>query len=147
MLFWYIYILQYDYHHVLCLAAQSFPTLCDPRDTEPTRRLCPWSSPSKNTGVGCPPPDVPNPGIKPKSPSLQVNSLPSELPGRPENIEVGSLSLLQGIFPTQELNQSLLHSSRILHQLSYQGSLITTIGLANISIISHNCFLSVMWTI
>ena len=35
---------------------------------------------------------------------------------------MGSLSLLQGIFPTQELNQGLLHCRRILYQLSYQGS-------------------------
>ena len=32
---------------------------------------------------------------------------------------VGSLFLLQGIFPTQELNQSLLHCRWILYQLSY----------------------------
>ena len=36
---------------------------------------------------------------------------------------MGSLSLLQGIFPTQELNQGLLHCREILYQLSYQGSL------------------------
>ena len=35
---------------------------------------------------------------------------------------VGSLSLLQGIFPTQESNQGLLNCRRILYQLSYQGS-------------------------
>ena len=34
-----------------------------------------------------------------------------------------SLSLLQGIFPTQELNWGLLHCRWILYQLSYQGSL------------------------
>ena len=34
----------------------------------------------------------------------------------------GSLSLLQGIFPAQELNQGLLHCRWILSQLSYQGS-------------------------
>ena len=33
-----------------------------------------------------------------------------------------SLSLLQGIFPTQGSNRSLLHCRQILHQLSYQGS-------------------------
>ena len=38
------------------------------------------------------------------------------------NTGVGSLSLLQGIFQTQELNQGLLHCRRILYQLSYQGS-------------------------
>ena len=31
-------------------------------------------------------------------------------------------SILQGIFPTQELNQGFLHCRWILYQLSYQGS-------------------------
>ena len=34
---------------------------------------------------------------------------------------VGSLSLIQGIFPTQESNQGLLHCRQTLYQLSYQG--------------------------
>ena len=34
----------------------------------------------------------------------------------------GSLSFLQGIFPTQGSNPGLLHCRRILYQLSYQGS-------------------------
>ena len=38
------------------------------------------------------------------------------------NIGVSSLSLLQGIFLTQESNQGLLHCTQILYQLSYQGS-------------------------
>ena len=33
------------------LVAQSCPTLCDPMDSSPPG--CPWSSPGKNTGVGC----------------------------------------------------------------------------------------------
>ena len=53
---------------------------------QPTRFLCPWDSPGKNTGVGC-------------------------------------HFLLQGIFPTQELNLGLLHCSQILYHLSHQGSL------------------------
>ena len=56
-----------------------------------------------------PPGDLPNPGTEPRSPALQANSLPSESPGKPENTGVGSLSLLRWIFPTQELNQGLLH--------------------------------------
>ena len=36
---------------------------------------------------------------------------------------MSSLSLLQGIFLTQELDQGLLHCRQILYQLSYQGSL------------------------
>ena len=66
--------------------------------------------------------DLPNPGIKPRSSSLQGDSSPAEPPGKPKNTGVGSLSLLQQIFPTQESNQGLLHCRQILYQLSYQGS-------------------------
>ena len=38
------------------------------------------------------------------------------------NTGVGSLSLLQGIFATQELNPGLPHCRQILYQLSYKGS-------------------------
>ena len=51
-----------------------------------SRRLCPWDSPGKNTGVG-------------------------------------SHSLLQGIFPNQELNSYLLRCRKIPSYLSQQGSL------------------------
>ena len=43
---------------------------------------------------------------------------------------MGSLSLLQQIFPTQESNWGLLHCRRILYQLSYQESSSDTL-LAN----------------
>ena len=39
-----------------------------------------------------------------------------------QNTGVGSLSLLQGIFPTQGLNPGLPHCRWILYQLSHQGS-------------------------
>ena len=42
------------------------------------------------------------PRNQPGSPALQVDSLPSKPPGKPKNIGVGSLSLLQWIFLTQE---------------------------------------------
>ena len=64
--------------------------------------------------------DLPNPGIKPRSLALQVDSLPAEPPGKPKNTGVGSLSLLQWIFLTQESNWGLLHCRRILYQLSYE---------------------------
>ena len=65
---------------------------------------------------------VPNPRVEPRSPTLQANSLPAEPQGKPKNTGVGSLSLFQRIFPTQGLNQGLLHCRWILYQLSYQGS-------------------------
>ena len=39
-----------------------------------------------------------------------------------QNTGVGSLSLLQGIFPTQGSNLGLLHCRQILYRLSHQGS-------------------------
>ena len=54
--------------------------------------------------------------------TLQADSLPAEPQGKPKNTGVGSLTLLQQIFPTQELNWDLLHCRWILYQLSYQGS-------------------------
>ena len=39
-----------------------------------------------------------------------------------QNTEVGSCSLLQGIFPTQGSNPGLLHCRWILYQLSHKGS-------------------------
>ena len=72
------------------------------------------------------PGDLPNPGIKLRSPVLQVDSLPASLPslpqGKPKHTGVGSLSILQQILLTQELNRDLLHCRQILYQLSYQGS-------------------------
>ena len=41
------------------------------------------------------PGNLPIPGIKPRSPALQVDSLPAEPPGKPKNTGVGSPSLLQ----------------------------------------------------
>ena len=64
-----------------------------------------------------------NPGIKPRSPALQVNSSLPEPPGKLKNTGVGSLSLPQGIFLTQGSNQGLIHCRWILYQLSYQESL------------------------
>ena len=85
----------------------------------------PWNSPSQNPGVGSLSllqGDLSNPGIKPRCPTLQVDSLPAEPQGKPKNTGLGSLFLVQGIFPIQESNQGLLHQRWIFYQQSYQGS-------------------------
>ena len=56
------------------------------------------------------------------SDSLQPHGLHSPWNSPGQNTGVGSLSLLQGIFPTQELNERLLPCRCILYQLSHQGS-------------------------
>ena len=54
--------------------------------------------------------------------SLRPHGLYSPWNSPGQNTVVGSLSLLHGIFPTQELNWGLLHCRWILYQLSYEGS-------------------------
>ena len=67
------------------LVAQSGPTLCNPRDCSPPgssvhgilqARILEWVAISF-------PGDLPDPGMEPRSPALQVDSLPSEPLGKP----------------------------------------------------------------
>ena len=96
--------------------AQSCLILCDPMDCTVHGiflvRILEW--------VCFPSPgDLHNPGIEPRSSALLADSLPAEPQGKPKNTGVGGLFLLQQIFQTQEVNQSLLHCRWILYQLSY----------------------------
>ena len=56
------------------------------------------------------------------SDSLQPHGLHSPWTSSGQNTGVGSLSLLQGIFPTQGSNPGLPHCRQILYQLSHKGS-------------------------
>ena len=56
------------------------------------------------------------------SDSLQPHGIYSPWNSTGKNTGVDSLSLLQGIFPTQDSNWGLLHCRQILYQLSYQGN-------------------------
>ena len=109
----------------MCLVAQSCPTHFNPMDCSPIYRfLCIWGFSRQEfwSGLSCPPSgDLLNPGIKPRYPTLQANSLLSEPPGKPKNTGVGSLFLLHGELP-DGLNQGLLNCRWILYQLSYLGS-------------------------
>ena len=73
---------------VLGLVTQSCPTLCDPMDYSLPGSSVHGDSPSKNARVsyhaflqG----DLSDPGIKPRSPTLQMNSLSSEPPEKPKD--------------------------------------------------------------
>ena len=70
---------------VLCLVTQSCLTLRS-RGLQPARLLCPWGFSRQEywSGSPCPPSwDLPNPGIEPRSPTLQADSLLSEPPRKP----------------------------------------------------------------
>ena len=105
---------------VLCLVAQSCPTLCNPMNCSPPGFSVHRNSPGKNTWVGWHAllqGNLPSPGIKPRSPALQADSLPaepqiqytdsnilSEPPGKPSNIHSSSLS------PTRRISTDALWS-------------------------------------
>ena len=61
-------------------------------------------------------------GCSVMSDSLQPHGLYSPWNSPGQNTGVGSLSLLQEIFPTQGSNPGLPHCKRILSQLSHKGS-------------------------
>ena len=110
---------------------------------QPARLLCPWGV-SRQEWVAMSSSRGSSQPRNPRSPTLQVASLPSEPPGKPKNTRVGSLSLLQGIFLTQESNRGLLHCRWILHQLSYQGSphLLYT---RHLNTLCHSIYLFYHW--
>ena len=73
----------YVYVHGLSLSVMS--NSLRPHGLQSARTSVHGDSPGKNPGVGCHPPpgDLPNPGIKPRSPTLQADSLPAEPQGKP----------------------------------------------------------------
>ena len=77
---------------------QSCLTLCDPMDYVVhgilQARILEWVAFPFSRGSS-----------QPRSSAMQVDSLPAEPQGKPKNTGVDSLSLLQGIFLTQESNQ------------------------------------------
>ena len=110
-----IYVCMYIY---ICYAVfnNSVFNYLQPHGLQPARLLCTrgFSRQDHWSGLPCPPPgDLPNPGIKPRSPALWVDSLPTKPPGKLKNTGVGSLSPLQRIFLTQELKQGLLKAIKI----------------------------------
>ena len=71
---------------VCVFVAQSCPTLCDPKDCSLPDSFAHGDSPGKNTGVGCHlllQGIFPTHGVKPRSPALQADSLPFNLPKKP----------------------------------------------------------------
>ena len=114
-----VYVIMLNSRKVKVKATQSRPTLCDPMDYTVhcilQARILEWV-PFLLQG------DLPISGVKPRSPALQMDSLPAKPQGKPKNTEVGSLSLLQQIFQTQESNPGLSHCRQILYQLSHKGS-------------------------
>ena len=85
--------------HMCCVLSHSVMSdSFQPHVLQPTRLLCPWGFSRQEywSELPCPlPEDLPNSGIKLRSPTLQMDSLLTEPPGNPKNPGVGSISLLE----------------------------------------------------
>ena len=89
---------------------------------QPHALFFPWNSPGQNTGVSSLfflQVITPNPGIKPRSPALQADSLPAEPQGKPKNIGVGSHPFSSRSSQPRNWTGGLLNCRWILYQLSY----------------------------
>ena len=80
--------------------------------------------------------------------SVISNSLqpPWNSPG--QNTGVGSLSLIQGIFPNQGLNPGLPHWRQILYQLSHKNPLYKMLRpwcVSELMILNKNLLLNTLW--
>ena len=83
-----------------------------------------WENyPGQNTGVGSfsiLQENLPNPGIKPRSPTLQEDSLPAELKGSPRILEWVVYPFTRG--SSRPRNRTGVSCRWILYQLSYHRS-------------------------
>ena len=119
-----MYVLLYMEMRSEVKAAQSCPTLCDPVDYTVhgilQARILEWIAFPFSRGSS-------QPRDQAQVSHIAGGFLPAEPQGKPKNTKVGSLSLLQRIFPSQESNRGLVHCRRILYQPS---SVKLPIGLA-----------------
>ena len=106
--------------------SQSCPTLCNPMDYIVygilQARILEWVPFTFSRGSS-------QPRDRTRVSPLQADSLPAEPQMKPKNTGVGSLSLLQWIFLTQESNWGLQHCRWVLYQLNYEGSPIICLML------------------
>ena len=100
-------------HRVLCLVSRSCPTLCNPIDCSLPGSSVHGDSPGKNTGMGCHAIHA-DPGIKPRSPALKVDSLLPEPPGKPtltaQSMKTGPLAQVNRMFLNHHMVYFLIHS-------------------------------------
>ena len=103
-------------HLLHVLVALPCPTFCHPMDY--TRLLCPWNSPGKNTEVGCNSilqGNFTDPGIKPRPPALQADSLLSHQ-GSPlsavicySHSLIYQFKLIQNTLLSEKINLAVAH--------------------------------------
>ena len=100
-----------------------------PHELHPASLFCPWGFSKQEywSGLPCPPPgDLLNPGMEPRPPALQADSLPAEPPGKPcvkgnghqLRAEVLSPTLPRRSFPARILLPRVVEASRLRPRLA-----------------------------
>ena len=98
----------------------------------------PWNSPGENTGVGslsCFLGDLPNPGIKPRSPALLADSLPPEPQGKPSWQQQRSLSSVLIWCPVPSTREIFICSAPFLTCLWFKKSIWESVYTNRLNII------------
>ena len=111
--------------YICVRASQSWPTLCDSMDCSSPGSSVYGDSPGKNTGGGCPAllqGIFSTQGLNPGLPTLQVDSLQSELPGKPKNTGVGCHAFSMVSSQPRDLTRSPHTAGRFFYSLSHQRS-------------------------
>ena len=107
-------------------------------DCSPARLLCPWDFSRQEYCNVLPfpsPGNLPNPGMEPGSPALQVNSLPSESPSR--GYLLGTSWLLHWPYlPGTEYRRCMLACESLLSKDLAEDTLACYL---NLNLISHIC--------
>ena len=87
----------------------------------PARLLCPWGLSRQKywSGLPCPPPrGLPNPGIEPRSPTLQADSLPAEPQGKP-SVDLYSSLILSSHLHNILFNPLVIFTYYIFHSKNF----------------------------
>ena len=107
---------QEENYHESKKVTQLCPTLCDSMDYRAhgilQARILEWVAFPFSRGSS-------QPRDRTQVSHIAGGFLPAEPQGKPKNTGVGSLSLLQQIFPIQESNRGLLRCRQVLYQPSY----------------------------
>ena len=126
------------------LVAQSCPTLCDPMTVAHQAPLSlEFSRQEYWSGLPCPSPgNLPDPGIKPRSPSLQAGSLPSEPAGKPKHTLFASVQNGgQTGMPGKKVPLPRLPTVHSYNQYTF----VRTLALPRFSPLLHFNYVAVAW--
>ena len=131
---------------VKVLVTQLCPMLCDPMYCHPPSSSVGFAIREYWSRLPFPSPgDLPNPRIEPRYPTFLEDSFPAEPQWKPKNTGVGSLSLLQRIFPTQESNRGPCIAGGFFTNWAMREALLLLVWISFTSLLVVSRFWLLTW--